>query len=209
MPEQPVAEADMRAALQCIAHRGPDDEGLLSIGRATLGQRRLGIIDISAGHQPFIDDGGRYTIAFNGEIFNFKELRRNWNRRATLSAAILTRRCVLHRLFHQGPDFLHDLNGFFALAIHDKEKDELFLARDRYGLKPLWWCEANGHFHFASELRADLSLGVPCQLDRSSLFQYLRYEYVAAPHSVLSGAHKLEAGCSCRRIGRGSAGQLV
>lgn len=197
--EQPVAEADMRAALQFIAHRGPDDEGLIAIGRATLGQRRLSIIDTSAaGHQPFIDDGGRYTIAFNGEVFNFKELRAELEAQGHTFRSHTDTEIVLRLYSIKGPDFLHDLNGFFALAIHDKEKDELFLARDRYGVKPLWWCEANGHFHFASELRALMTLGVPRQLDSTSLFQYLRYEYVAAPHSILSGAHKLEAGCSLR-----------
>ncbi|MBK6775665.1 MAG: asparagine synthase (glutamine-hydrolyzing) [Flavobacteriales bacterium] len=195
--QQPIAEERMRAALQCIAHRGPDDEGLLSIGRATLGQRRLSIIDISAaGHQPFVDDGGRFSIVFNGEVFNYRELKAELESQGHTFRSHTDTEIVLRMYAIKGPDFLHDLNGFFALAIHDKEKDVLFLARDRFGVKPLWWCEVDGHFHFASELRALISLGVPCNTDRSSLFQYLRYQYVAAPHSILVDAHKLEAGCS-------------
>jgi asparagine synthase (glutamine-hydrolysing) len=195
--QQAIAEERMRAALQCIAHRGPDDEGLLTAGRATLGQRRLSIIDTSAaGHQPFVDDGGRYVITFNGEVFNFKELRAELEAQGHTFRSHTDTEIVLRLYAIKGQDFLHDLNGFFALAIHDKEKDELFLARDRFGVKPLWWSEADGHFHFASELRALLALGVPRHMDKTSLFQYLRYQYIAAPHSILESAHKLGAGYS-------------
>jgi asparagine synthase (glutamine-hydrolysing) len=118
---RPATSDRIGDALRCIAHRGPDDEGVHAEGRAVLGHRRLSIIDTSAaGHQPFTDEGGRYTIVFNGEIFNYRDLR------AALEAKGHTFRShtdteVALRLFAvKGPSFLHDLNGFFALAIHDR-----------------------------------------------------------------------------------------
>ncbi len=182
-------------ALRCIAHRGPDDEGVYRSGRATLGHRRLSIIDTSAaGHQPFTDDGGRYTIVFNGEVFNFQELR------AALEAQGHTLRShtdteVILRLYAvQGETFLHELNGFFALAIHDAQEDTLLVARDRFGVKPLLWSQHEGRFLFCSELRGLQALGAPEKVDRLSLLQLLTYHYIAAPHSLLDGVHKLEPG---------------
>lgn len=201
----PVPSDGVRRALRCIAHRGPDDEGLYEQGRAVLGHRRLSIIDTSsAGHQPFVDAGGRFAIAFNGEVFNFQQMR------AELEAAGHTFRSrtdteVVLRLFAvKGPAFLHDLNGFFAFAIHDRETDELFLARDRFGVKPLWWSERDGGFFFCSELRGLVEMGaVTPWTDPASLAQYLRYYYVPAPNSVLRDAHKLLPGHSIRVGGSG------
>ncbi|MEO8066089.1 MAG: asparagine synthase (glutamine-hydrolyzing) [Flavobacteriales bacterium] len=193
----PIGEDRLRAALQCIAHRGPDDEGLLREGRASLGQRRLSIIDTSsAGHQPFIDDGGRYSITFNGEVFNFQELRAGLEKQGHTFRSHSDTEVVLRLYTLKGPAFLHDLNGFFALAIHDKETDELFVARDRFGVKPLWWCETDGHFHFSSELRGLMALGATRTMDRHSLQQYFTYHYVPAPNTIFSSTHKLLPGHS-------------
>ena len=194
---QPIAEERMRAALQCIAHRGPDDEGLLSIGRSTLGQRRLSIIDTSAaGHQPLIDDGGRYSIIFNGEVFNFQELRARLEAEGHTFHSRTDTEVVLRLYSLKGPACLQELNGFFSTAIHDKETDELFIARDRFGVKPLWWCEAGGHFHFCSELRGLMELGAERAIDRHSVQQYFTYHYIPAPTTIFHGTHKLLPGHS-------------
>ena len=184
-------------ALKCIAHRGPDDEGVYTAGRAVLGHRRLSIIDTSsAGHQPFADDGGRYTIVFNGEVFNFKELRMKLEVEGHSFRSNSDTEVALRLFAVKGPSFLHDLNGFFALAIHDKERDELFVARDRFGVKPFFWCEHDGRFLFASGMRALLALGAPRAIDPVSLRMYFTHYYIPAPYSMLQGVNKLRPGHS-------------
>jgi len=187
-------------ALRGMAHRGPDDEGWSIQGRAALGQRRLSIIDTSAaGHQPLVDLGGRYSIVFNGEAFNYRELRAELEAQGHRFHSHTDTEVALRLYILKGEAFLDDLNGFFGLAIHDREKDELFVARDRFGVKPVWWCEAGGRFHFASELRALFSLGAPHAVDRHSLLQYFTYHFVPAPHAIVSGVQKLRPG-HCLRV---------
>lgn len=185
----------MQAALRCLAHRGPDDEGLYVRGRSVLGHRRLSILDTSAaGHQPFTDSGGRYTIAFNGEIFNFQQLRAQLEADGHSFRSHTDTEVVLRLYSERGPAFLHSLNGFFALAIHDAQEDSLFVARDRYGVKPLYWSEQGGQLMVASELRALLALGAERTLDRCSVEQLLLHQFIPAPATVLAGTHKLEPG---------------
>jgi asparagine synthase (glutamine-hydrolysing) len=185
----------MSAALKALAHRGPDDEGLYQQGRAVLGHRRLSILDTSAaGHQPFTDNGGRYTIAFNGEVFNFQELRTQLEAAGHTFRSHTDTEVVLRLFTLKGPDFLHDLNGFFALAIHDAQEDRLFVARDRYGVKPLYWTEQCGQLMVASELRALLALGVERTLDRCSVEQLLLHQFIPAPATALQGVQKMAPG---------------
>lgn len=192
---QVAGDDRINAALKCLAHRGPDDEGIHRQGRAVLGHRRLSIIDTSAaGHQPFTDEGGRYTIAFNGEVFNFPELRAQLEAEGHTFRSRTDTEVVLRLFAVKGESFLHELNGFFALAIHDAQEDTLLLARDRFGVKPLWWCEHDGRVLFASELRALQALGAQGPLDRHSLQQLFTYHYIPAPYSILEGVRKLEPG---------------
>lgn len=188
---------DVRQALSCIGHRGPDDEGMLEIGRAVLGHRRLSIIDTSpAGHQPFVDEGGRYAIVFNGEIFNFLALRGELEAQGHRFRSHTDTEVALRLFALKGPAFLHDLNGFFALAIHDRETNSLFLARDRFGVKPLLWAEHRGRLLFASELRALMALGVPREIDPVSLRMYFTHYYIPAPYSILQAVRKVPPGHS-------------
>lgn len=185
----------VHAALTCLAHRGPDDEGVYTQGRCVLGQRRLSIIDTSkAGHQPFTDDGGRYTITFNGEVFNYRELRADLEAQGHQFRSQSDTEVALRLYTLRGAAFLQALNGFFALAIHDKETDELFLARDRFGVKPLLCTEHDGRFLFASEARALMAMGIPRNVDATSTHQYFDLQFVPAPHSVLTGVNKLLPG---------------
>lgn len=194
-PGEPAAADRINAALKCLAHRGPDDEGVYRCGRAVLGHRRLSIIDTSAAaHQPFTDAGGRFTIIFNGEAFNFRELRAGLESQGQQFRSQSDTEVVLRLFALKGGAFLHEINGFFALAIHDAEKDDLLIARDRFGVKPLWWCEQDGHMLFASELRALEALGAKGEIDTHSLRQYFTYHCIPAPHSVLQGVRKLEPG---------------
>ncbi|WKZ66632.1 MAG: asparagine synthase (glutamine-hydrolyzing) [Flavobacteriales bacterium] len=202
---RPPVDDRIGEALACLAHRGPDDEGTYRKGNAVLGHRRLSIIDTSAaGHQPFTDDGGRYTIAFNGEVFNFQELRAQLEAAGHAFRSRTDTEVVLRLFAVKGEAFLHELNGFFALAIHDAEKDELLLARDRFGVKPLWWSEQDGLLRFASELRALKALGARGEPDRHSLQQYFTYHYIPAPWSILKGVRKLEPGELLRATAAGT-----
>jgi asparagine synthase (glutamine-hydrolysing) len=192
---RPATGERINAALQCIAHRGPDDEGIYTHGSAILGHRRLSILDTSSnGHQPFTDQGGRYTIAFNGEVFNFQALRADLEAKGHTFRSTSDTEVVLRLFALKGPAFLHDLNGFFALAIHDKQDDTLFVARDRFGVKPLLWSQVDGRFLFASELRALLALGAGRTQDKLSAQQYFAYYYIPAPYTVFEGSHKLMPG---------------
>lgn len=192
---RPVTGARIQEALRCIAHRGPDDEGVFAHGRTVLGHRRLSIIDTSpAGHQPFTDAGGRYTMVYNGELFNFPELRAQLEAEGHTFRSHSDTEVVLRLFVARGPDFLHALNGFFALAIHDAENDTLLVARDRFGIKPLLWSADNGVFRFASELRALIALGAPTPVDPDAVAQYFTYHYTPGPHTVLRGVHELEPG---------------
>lgn len=196
-PSRPVTGDRIHAALRCIAHRGPDDEGIYTNGSAVLGHRRLSIIDTSSnGHQPFTDNGGRYTIAFNGEVFNFQTLRADLEAQGHTFRSTSDTEVILRLYTLKGPAFLHDLNGFFALAIHDAETDTLFLARDRFGVKPLLWSEVDGRFLFASELRSLIALGAERAQDSVSARQYFAYHYIPAPRTVFAGSHKLLPGHS-------------
>ncbi|MDQ3102060.1 MAG: asparagine synthetase B, partial [Bacteroidota bacterium] len=138
-------------AVECMAHRGPDDQGIHVKGKAALGHRRLSILDTStAGHQPFTDQNGRHTIIYNGEIFNFPALRRQLEDQGHVFRSKTDTEVILRMFILKGPSFLHELNGFFTLAIHDAETDELFIARDRFGVKPVFWAIHEDRLIFGS-----------------------------------------------------------
>lgn len=187
-------EAFLRAR-DSISYRGPDEAGSYISGPIALGHRRLSIIDLAGGKQPFSTADGRYTIIFNGEIYNYKELRRKLDPyvkfRTTSDTEVL-----LHYYIQFGHQGLSDLNGMFAFAIWDRHTQELFLARDRFGKKPLYYTDApDGSFIFASELKAILSyLPQKPPLNKSALTQYLLYEYIPNTSTPFESIHKLPPG---------------
>lgn len=202
---RPATGDRINEALRRIAHRGPDDEGIYRNGSAILGHRRLSILDVTnAGHQPFTDEGGRFTIVFNGEVFNFQALRADLEAQGHKFHSQSDTEVVLRLYTLKGPAFLDDLNGFFALAIHDAENDTLFLARDRFGVKPLLWSVVDGRFLFASELRALLALGVERKPDPLSAQQYFAYHYIPAPNTVFQGTQKLLPGYAVKVSAKGA-----
>jgi len=204
---------DLRAAVavmhRAIDHRGPDDRGAWQspTGRAVYVHTRLSILDPSpAGHQPMSIDEGRYTITYNGEIYNFAALRES------LIAAGVTFRShtdteVLLRLYQsEGPSFVKRLRGMFAFAIWDERERTCFLARDPFGIKPLFYHEANGVLSFASEVRALLESGlVPATLNAQALYEYFRSGSVPQPLTLIRGVRALEPGHHLTwRDGRGT-----
>ncbi|HZW27069.1 MAG TPA: asparagine synthase (glutamine-hydrolyzing) [Trueperaceae bacterium] len=187
-------ERVVRDMLDALAHRGPDDEGVWSDEAAglTLGHRRLAIIDTSpAGHEP-MSYRGRYVLTFNGEIYNFLELREELEAKGHAFASRTDAEVLLAGYAEWGVDVLQRLVGMFAFAIWDPAERVLFLARDRAGEKPLYYAAAGKRFAFASELAALARCPwVDTAADRTALAQYLLYGYVPSPRTAYVGASKL------------------
>lgn len=196
---------DARRMIARIAYRGPDLQQAVLIGDTGLAHARLSIIDLSHGaDQPMRDDSGALTIVFNGEIYNYKALREDLLRKGHLFTTHSDTEVLLHLYRDHGAAMLPMLNGMFAFAMHDARTGELFLARDRMGKKPLHYAANGGTFVFGSELKAVLAHpAVTDALDPVALHQYLTFEYVPTPRSIVQGVRKLEAGhCMLVKNGR-------
>jgi asparagine synthase (glutamine-hydrolysing) len=166
------AQADSmeKSMLSAVQYRGRDDEGSWQNASVRLVHARLSIIDLTTGHQPMQDALGRYTIVFNGEIYNYLELRGEYEKAGAHFKTNSDTEVILAGYHLKGDRVCADLNGMFAFAVHDREKDELFLARDRLGKKPLFWCRLGRLFCFASSLDAFRELpGWNDKLDRDAL----------------------------------------
>ncbi|WP_375416566.1 asparagine synthase (glutamine-hydrolyzing) [uncultured Hymenobacter sp.] len=190
-----LALSGLQAATDAISRRGPDSQGHYVYDNVGLGFRRLAILDLSAdGNQPMTDVSGRYTIVFNGEIFNFRELRSRLERRGYTFASQTDTEVILQLYISEGRGFLKKLNGFFGLAIYDREEDSLFIARDRMGVKPLLIYRDEDQLFFASEMKSLLALGVPRKLDYAALSHYLQLNYIPGPATIFKGVKKLLPG---------------
>ncbi len=187
----PQSELLARMAAR-IHHRGPDEQGLFTEGPVALAIQRLSIIDVAGGHQPYRNETGDLVCVFNGEIYNFQELRAGLQERGHRFATHADGEVIVHLYEERGEECLEGLNGMFALALWDRKRERLFLARDRLGIKPLYTAEIPGGVAFASELKALLELPtVARSLNPVALDQYLTFEYVPAPESILQGISKL------------------
>ncbi len=185
----------MESAVECLNKRGPDDRGVFLHENVLLAHTRLSIIDISsAASQPITDSSGRYTILFNGEFFNFKEHRKLVEQHGFRLKSESDTEVLLYLYLIEKEECLKRVNGFFALAIYDKEEESLFLARDRFGVKPLLIYSDDDRFMFASELKAFMALGIPKELDEASLFIYLQLNYIPGPDSIFKNVKKVEPG---------------
>ena len=197
-----------RATLQRMAdrltHRGPDDEGLYTSGGVGLANRRLSIIDLPGGHQPIHDEDERLWITFNGEIFNYRQLRPETEKAGHRYYTNSDTEVLLHLYEEHGPAALHKLNGMFALAIWDDAKRELFLARDRLGVKPLYYAVRDGTLLFGSEIKAILAaMDGPPRVDVAALPSYLAFRMHYGDRTLFEGIRQLEAGhCLVWRDGR-------
>ncbi len=175
--------------------RGPDGGNLFHAPNAALGHRRLSIIDTSDhASQPMTDPSGRYTIVYNGEIFNFKELKEKFLGNQAEWQSHSDTEVLLHLFISMGHDCLPLLNGFFAFGVYDAQEDLLFLARDRFGKKPLHYYQHEDYLAFASEMKALLVYDLPHKLDHTALLEYLQLSYIPQPRSILQGVEKLMPG---------------
>ena len=198
----PDLPQSLRAMAQAIVHRGPDDDGFLETGTADgrhrlgLAHRRLSIIDLSTGKQPIGNEDGSVQIVFNGEIYNFQGLRAELMTRGHVFRTRSDTETIVHAYEVWGCDCVARFRGMFAFAIWDARRERLFIARDRYGKKPLFLYQQDGLLVFASEIKALLSFaGVTARVDGAALAPYLQYRYVPAPATLFAGIRKLMPGC--------------
>lgn len=175
-----------------LAHRGPDDEGVEALGQVGLAARRLSIIDLARGHQPIHNEDGTIWIAFNGEIYNYRELRRELSRNDHQFSTSTDTEVVLHLYEELGERVVDRLRGMFAFAIWDSRRRKLILARDRFGQKPLFYAWDGRRFLFSSEIKGILAAlpGAPA-LNLQALDDYLTLRFVPSPDTMFDGIHKL------------------
>ncbi|HEX6548398.1 MAG TPA: asparagine synthase (glutamine-hydrolyzing), partial [Candidatus Dormibacteraeota bacterium] len=186
-----------RVASMCrtLVHRGPDDDGTRIGDEAALAMRRLSIIDLEAGHQPIHNEDSTVWTVQNGEIYNYRELRRELEAARHRFYTHSDTEVLVHAYEEWGDDFLTRLNGMFAIAIWDRRRRRLLLARDRVGIKPLHWALAADRLLFGSEIKAlTADPALPREVDAIALREYLSHEYVPTPHSILRGVNKLPPG---------------
>lgn len=196
---------NVAAATQAIASRGPDNQHLYHDDWIALGHRRLSVIDTSAhADQPMWDADGRYAIIYNGEIFNFQALRSELEAKGVTFHSRSDTEVLLNLYVQEKESCLTRLNGFFSFCIYDKADQTLFLARDRFGVKPLVYLADGDKFLFASEMKALLAYGIEKNIDFTSLQTYLHLNYIPAPRTIFTSVKKLMPG-HYMKISRGSA----
>lgn len=200
---EPLPEPVLKKMTDVLVHRGPDDAGAYYSNResngatirrdgAALGFRRLSIIDLSGGHQPLSNEDETVWIAFNGEVYNYRELKPELESLGHQFRTASDTECIVHAYEQWGNDCVLHLRGMFAFAIWDERKHRLFLGRDRMGQKPLVYRVADGRVVFASELKALLQIpGAPREVDPRAVVEFVTLQYVPHPRVMLSGYHKL------------------
>ncbi|MBI2527055.1 MAG: asparagine synthase (glutamine-hydrolyzing) [Candidatus Rokubacteria bacterium] len=187
-----VEPALLQAMTRVQAHRGPDGEGFVHRGAAGLGHRRLAIIDLATGDQPMANDDDSMWIVFNGEIYNYREIRADLQARGARFRTSSDTEVILRAYEAEGPACVHRLRGMFAFAILDGRARRLFLARDRTGIKPLVYAWDGRRLHFASELKALLEdPGLSRELDLQALGDYFTHHYIPAPRTIFRAIRKL------------------
>ncbi len=196
-PSQRVEERAVRHMAETIQHRGPDDQGFLFDQNIGLGHLRLSIIDLSeAAHQPMADESGRYQIIYNGEIYNYLELREQLEGRGVQFFSNSDTEVILRLFMTEGPAAVEKLNGMFSLVIWDKAERTLFAARDRLGIKPFYYFHNTDHFIFGSEIKAIFASGlVQTEMSPEGMSDYMTFQFCLEDKTLFKGIRKLEPGC--------------
>ena len=193
---QVVSKEILERMNESITHRGPDEDGFYVTDKVGLASRRLSIIDLASGRQPIANEDGTTWIVFNGEIYNYHELRSYLEKHGHVFRTNSDTETILHLYEEFDTECVQHLNGIFAFAIWNSKKQELILSRDRMGIKPMYYTRlANGQFLFGSEMKAILCHPeVERKIDLISLSEYLSYEYVPTPRTIIRNVWRLEAG---------------
>lgn len=202
-PEQVKAMCDV------IRHRGPDDDGFhvdstVAGSTCAIGMRRLSIIDLSTGHQPISNEDGSAWIVFNGEIYEYQDLREWLIRRGHHFRTLTDTECILHLYEEEGVEGINRLRGMFAFCIWDARKGRILLARDRFGKKPLYYSIRPEGIWFGSELKCLRAAGIPLEPDPEALKLYFQFTCIPDPWSAFKGVRKLEPGCWLQYDGQGT-----
>ncbi len=193
--QAPVDREGLAAMTATLRHRGPDDLGSFLSGPVGLGHRRLSIIDLETGHQPLSNEDGSIWIVYNGELYNYREIRANLEKAGHRFATQSDTEVIVHAYEEYGAKCLKAMNGMFAFAIWDGRQRRLMLARDRLGIKPLYYAQLPGCLLFGSEVKALLAHPhLERRLDTTALNLYLSLEYVPTPYSIFAGVKKLPPG---------------
>ncbi|GAB4291606.1 MAG: amidotransferase 1, exosortase A system-associated [Myxococcota bacterium] len=193
--DAPANREDLESMLSVMRHRGPDDEGLHISRNIALGNRRLSIIDIKGGKQPIFNEERTLSVIHNGEIYNFRELRAELENKGHKFQTASDTEVLLHLYEEEGVDMLSRLNGIFAFAIFDETRRELFIARDRIGAKPLYYCQTKDRFLFSSEIKSLLLLDdIPREPDFLALDMLLSFMWIPEPRTGFESIRRLEPG---------------
>ena len=180
---------------RALAHRGPDDDGYFVEGRVGLGHRRLSIIDLSGGRQPIFNEDRSAAIIFNGEIYNYRDLAAELTTAGHTFKTRSDTETILHAYEEYGDDCVHHLRGMFGFAIWDRRKRRLLLARDRLGVKPVYYYRNDRFLAFASEIKALLEIpSIPREVDPEALDLYLSLRYVPGPRTMFKNIFRLQPG---------------
>ena len=192
----PVSPMFIQRMTDAVAHRGPDGEGQWVEGNVGLGHRRLAIIDPSqSGHQPMLSPDGRWVLTYNGEIYNFRELRLELEAKGHKFRSSTDSEVALHAVMEWGPDAVSRFNGMFAFAVWDRSERKILLARDRYGIKPLYYSFQGHRFAFASENKAIITHPqFRRELNKAALLEYFTFQNIFTDQTFLSDVHMLPAG---------------
>ena len=190
-----VDEPLLRSMAAQIIHRGPDDDGFYVKGPLGLGMRRLSIIDLEGGHQPISNEDNSIWIVFNGEIYNFLDLRSELESKGHTFRTRSDTEVIIHAYEEWGINALPKLNGMFGFALWDSNRQELLLARDPFGVKPLYYAEMQGRLVFGSEIKAILQdPSIPRKVSENALDKFLTFTFVPSPHTLFEGIYKLPPG---------------
>lgn len=193
--DEAVEATDVHRMCQTIVHRGPDDEGTYAQGRVGLGMRRLSIIDLSGGRQPIHNEDKTVWVVFNGEIYNFPELRRELEGRGHKFYTHSDTEVIVHLYEEMGSDCVKKLRGMFAIALYDERRQALLLARDRLGKKPLHYALHQGRLLFGSEIKTIFAVAPElAEVNPEGLLQYFYFGYIPDPHTAFRQIHKLPPG---------------
>lgn len=189
----------VRSMCDRIRHRGPDDSGVYTDGACGIGMRRLSIIDLSTGHQPISNEDGSIWIVFNGEIYNYQDLRQDLIRRGHRFRTNSDTETIVHLYEERGAEGVALLRGMFAFCIWDSRDQSMVLARDRFGKKPLYYADTPSGFFFGSELKCLREAGVPLDFDTLALQLYFQFGYIPDPYTAFRSIRKLRPGCYLKR----------
>ncbi|HUM50416.1 MAG TPA: asparagine synthase (glutamine-hydrolyzing), partial [Chitinophagales bacterium] len=190
-----ISDEWLQNAATSLNKRGPDNQNFVSIGNCSLVHARLSIIDTSeSANQPIYDATGRYAIIFNGEIFNYQEIKKELEQKGVQFKTQSDTEVLLYAYIQFGETFLNKLNGFFAFAIFDKLEDSLFIACDRFGIKPLYYYNDEDYFFYGSELKTITQFPVKKEINWSSVAAYFQLNYIPGKNSIFKNIQRLEPG---------------